>query len=239
VEYWEVFLSSGKCKLGQSSREDYISALRKHTGSWWQRPAKEISRADVIEVISQMEASGSTQSWRNSVKVYINRTYAYGIDHRILTGIDRSPAYGLSIGRTEEKKPEILNLDQLRTLFREAKRLEHPWYPVWALAIQTGLRNGELFALDWNDVDFVNREISINKSYNTRERRIKSTKAGYWRTMPISNELCEFLLDLKSQAGNRKEVLPRLPRWEKNGQAKKLQLQPAENLPARSGPERK
>ena len=214
VESWESYLKKENKDLSATTRTDYIAALRKHTEAWWKKPAKEIVRADVIEMMSQMKASKYTVSYINVMKVIINRAFTYGIDHRIVTGIDRSPSFGLSLGREEEKKPEILNIDQLRDLLQKAKSLSHDWYPVWSLAIQTGLRNGELYALLWDDVDLLNREITINKSYNCRIKKVKSTKAGYWRTIPISNELFGFLTELKKQSGNRKEVLPRLPRWD-------------------------
>lgn len=222
VESWELYLRREKKELSEHTRADYIAALRKHTESWWKRPAREIVRPDVIEVVGQMKASGYTVSYMNVVKVIINRAFTYGIDHRVISGVERSPAFGVSLGREEEKKPEILNIDQLRALLKCAHDLSHPWYPVWSLAIQTGLRNGELYALLWEDVDLLNREITINKSYNCRTRSIKSTKAGYWRTIPISDELLRFLTDLKNRSGNRPEVLPRLPRWEHGDQARRL-----------------
>lgn len=222
VESWEMYLRANRKELSVSTRADYISALRNHTEGWWNKPAREIARADVFEVVNQMKASGYTVSYMNVVKVIINRAFTYGLDHRIISGIERSPAHGVSLGREEEKKPEILNIDQLRDLLNKAKTLGHAWYPVWSLAIQTGLRNGELYALLWDDVDLLNREITINKSYNCRYKIVKSTKAGYWRTIPISDELFGFLKELKEQSGKRKEVLPRLPRWDHGDQARRL-----------------
>lgn len=222
VESWEAYLGSNRKELNETTRHDYIAALRKHTEGWWKRPAKEISRADVIEAINQMKAAGYTVSYMSVVKVIINRAFTYGMDHRIISGVERSPTFGVSLGREEEKKPEILNIDQLRDLLTKAKQLGHAWYPVWSLAIQTGLRNGELYALLWEDVDLLNREISINKSYNCRMRGVKSTKSGYCRTVPISDELFGFLKELKATAGSRPEVLPRLPRWDHGDQARRL-----------------
>lgn len=222
VESWETYLGANRKELTETTRADYVAALRKHTEVWWKRPAKEISRADVIEAINQMKASGYTVSYMNVVKVIINRAFTYGMDHRVISGVERSPTFGVSLGREEEKKPEILNIDQLRDLLSKAKRLKHDWYPVWSLAIQTGLRNGELYALLWDDVDLLSREITINKSYNCRIRKVKSTKSGYWRTVPISDELLGFLTELKAKAGGRTEVLPRLPRWDHGNQAKRL-----------------
>lgn len=39
--------------------------------------------------------------------------------------------------------------------------------------------------------------IRVSKSYNKVMGEIKSTKAGYWRNVPMSPELRSLLLDLK------------------------------------------
>jgi integrase len=180
-----------------------------------------------------MQADGYSKSHRKTVKVIVNRIFTYGIDFRIISGIDRSPAFGISLGREEEKMPEILNLDQIRLLMTEGQRLNDPWYTVWFLALTTGCRNGELYALLWSDVDFVNREIAITKSFNARKKIIKSTKGGYWRTVPISDELYKFLKELKATAGDRAEVLKKPPRWSHGEQANYLrEFCKSTNLPS-------
>jgi integrase len=92
------------------------------------------------------------------------------------------------------------------------------------MALLTGMRNGELHALEWSDVDFENSKISVNKSYNTRFKVVKSTKAGYWRTVPISSELRSLLAVLKvdSERIGRRQVLPRLTTWTLGFQAREL-----------------
>jgi integrase len=83
-------------------------------------------------------------------------------------------------------------------------------------------RNGELYALLWSDVDFDNRKMTVSKSYNPRTRSIKSTKSGKWRTIPISPELMTLVVKLKTESGDRPEVLPRLTGWRESRQAKVL-----------------
>lgn len=122
----------------------------------------------------------------------------------------------------QRKKPEILTLAEIRKLLSEAKALNHAWYPVWALAILTGMRSGELYALTWQDVDWENHSINVNKSYNGRLKAIKSTKAGYWRTVPISPELKVLLQEIKATANARETVLPRFWKWTKSQQAREL-----------------
>ncbi|WP_408098004.1 site-specific integrase [Peredibacter sp. HCB2-198] len=90
------------------------------------------------------------------------------------------------------------------------------------LAVLTGCRNGELYALTWDDVDFSSNTIRVSKSYNKRRNETKSTKAGYWRNIPINSDLKTLLLTLQSSGNGRKEVLPRLREWRHGYQAKVL-----------------
>jgi integrase len=100
--------------------------------------------------------------------------------------------------------------------------MQHPWYHHWAMALLTGMRSGELYALLWTDIDWENNALTVSKSYNNRFDVIKSTKAGYWRTVPISGELRSLLAEIKLQAGNRDGVLLRHTLWKKGMQAGEL-----------------
>jgi integrase len=54
------------------------------------------------------------------------------------------------------------------------------------MALLTGMRSGELYALLWTDIDRENNALTVSKSNDNRFNVVKSTKAGYWRTVPIS-----------------------------------------------------
>jgi integrase len=94
-------------------------------------------------------------------------------------------------------KPEQIIFSRVpRPLLERGNELQNEWYPIWAMALLTGMRNGELYALEWSDIDFENSLIRVSKSYNSRLKIVKSTKAGYWRNIPISSQLRELLLGL-------------------------------------------
>ena len=222
LEEWERCLKLDTAvKASLETRNDYIAAIYKHTHSWLKRPASEISVSDVREILNQMKAHSSSMSYQNKIKVIINKIFVFGIESGIVKGVDRSPAHGVRIGRIEVKKPEILTNTEIRKLLEEARNLNHPWYHVWALALLTGMRNGELYALNWSDIDWENRLLSITKSYNCKRRAVKSTKSDDWSAVPISSELSALLLELKN-SNTDKHILPRLPNWNKGGQAREL-----------------
>jgi len=83
------------------------------------------------------------------------------------------------------------------------------------------MRNGELYALRWEDVDFENETIKVERSFNFKIGEFKETKAGYWRTVPISSELRNLLFEMKSNSISE-YVLPRLELWRGGKQAKVL-----------------
>jgi len=225
VDEWELAMRNGhrlQRPVGATTATDYIASLRQYTPHWMTRPASEVTKADVLDVISFLTEEGRSNSRKRNVLIAINRAFAWGIDNGFLRGITASPATGIQVSREEERKPEILNLNEIRKLLEFARSYNHPWYPVWAAALLTGLRSGELFALQWSDVDWENKKVIVSKSYNGRLKVIKSTKAGYWREVPINTELELLLKDLRAKAIDAQFVLPRFQEWERGEAARVL-----------------
>lgn len=85
------------------------------------------------------------------------------------------------------------------------------------------MRNGELYALKWEDIDLDRSLITVQRAFNKRMNTFKSTKAGYWRTVPISSDLRLILLELRAKSKDE-FVLPRIVEWRKGLQAKCLKI---------------
>jgi integrase len=92
-------------------------------------------------------------------------------------------------------------------------------YPIWAMALLTGCRSGELYALEWSDIDFENKRLMIHKSFTKRYNSIGPTKGRYWREVPISGELDRLLRELKVSRGKERFVLPHYRDWTSGTQA--------------------
>lgn len=224
VDKWAAFVDSPYFmdrKYNTSTVTDYVSMMRTWTKDWLDKPAAEISRGDGREVLDSVLALGRTKAFQKRLKNTINMIFNWGIESKIIRGVTHSPVFGLKIVLKEDKKPEILKLEEIRQLLREARDRNHPWYPIWAVALLTGMRNGELFALKWSDVDLEKGLITVQRSYNKRTKEFKSTKAGHWRTVPVSKELSELLRNLKL---SQEFVLPKFQEWNQGQQAKTLKM---------------
>ncbi|HMN68674.1 MAG TPA: site-specific integrase [Bdellovibrionales bacterium] len=119
-----------------------------------------------------------------------------------------------------EVDQKVLTKTEVEIFLQEAKQTTHRFYPVWAMALMTGMRSGELFALKWTDIDFEGRTISVSRQW-TNKNGFGPTKTQRSRVVPISNALLKFLKELKIKSGNQSEfVLPQMPEWENGEQAR-------------------
>ncbi len=77
------------------------------------------------------------------------------------------------------------------------------------MALFTGMRSGELYALKWTDVDLDNGTNSVSKSWSSKNG-FTSTKNQKTRIVPISGEPSSFLKKLKPERSQEEFVLPHL-----------------------------
>lgn len=66
-------------------------------------------------------------------------------------------------------------------------------YYLYAMAVFTGMRQGELAGVTWADVDFINRRICVQRSFKN------PTKNGEIRYVPILDSLLPILLEWKDK----------------------------------------
>ena len=227
VDRWDSALRSGRDlgrKINESTIDNYIHGLKAHTRCWWKIPASQLTPADIRELYLRLNNEGHSRSMEQKMRSALNGIFTWAIENRIVEGMFQSPAKGVSlVRRKEEKMPEILTANEIRKLLECAKELNHPWYCIWAVAVFTGMRQGELHALEWTDLDFENKIIYVNKSYDTKTRSVKpTTKGGWWRHIDMNPELESLLLELRATANGRKRVLPRFKEWDRGSQAKVL-----------------
>ena len=234
IDRWETYQElypSGR--YVETTYRDYCSSLRKWTSSWLDKMASDINRGDGREMIRFMQEEGKNAKFCKGIKNAINTIYKWGIEEKLINGVHLTPVHDVDIERDrEEKMPEILTLEEIRALLRKAREQNHPWYPVWVGASLTGCRSGELQELRKSDLEIISREqafvqdklpidkrrygqIRVRRNWNARAKKIGPTKAGYWRTVPISGEFYRFLIhEIKIETLEpNTHVFPRFRDW--------------------------
>lgn len=205
-------------KMTEQTVRDTVSTLKNWTKRWLDTPAGELNRSDGKAVIKAAEDAELSKSHLNRIKGCINTVFEYGVQERVILGAKESPVFGVPISIPDEDKlPEILTVEEVQKLLSLAKRHNHTWYPVWALALTTGMRSSELYALRKANVLMSEGLIRVCESWNWLTGEAKSTKSMYWRNAPIPPALMPLIESLMKTEGPY--LLPRISEWEQGLQA--------------------
>ena len=214
--WWNDVKAGYLGRITERSARSYLSIINKWTRSWSDRPASELTRADGRKILIRMDKLDLSKAYQKKVKNITNKVFEWGVEFGHIQGNAISPFRGLLIEKGEERPPDILSIEEIKTFLSAAQAVGHKWYPVWSFAILTGMRSGELHALTWNQIDLEKNLILVDRAYDSNSKSVGSTKGRYWRTIPINDSLKKLILDLKSQSSvdGSDHVLPRFKSWD-------------------------
>lgn len=120
----------------------------------------------------------------------INAIFDFAIDNRV---IDYNPANKL---KAPQAAPSVQRRALTTTERQRIMEFEHRAQPSAMLMMLSGLRRGEVTALQWDDIDFTGNKISVTKSYNFKTKDFKPPKNGKARVVSVPQILIDYLKTL-------------------------------------------
>lgn len=106
----------------------------------------------------------------------VRRIFERAVEKGIIT---INPAKGM-VMKVPRVNQLVLNVEKADLLLTNAKITGHRFHPVWAFALMTGMRSGEMYALKWSDIDFVTGNISITRQWTSKDGGHVLTRLGEW-----------------------------------------------------------
>lgn len=205
-----------KRELHESTIYNAQKCLDAATREWDSRLINSISTEEIRDLI-MIGYSHRSVSHQKSLLKFIRQAFQYAVDRNDL---HRNPGPKISF-KIGDKIKKVLTEPQIRIVLEAAKRMDWSWYYHVAAAIYTGMRNGELYALTWDRVNLVERQILVNCSWSKKDG-FKETKSGDDRIVEIAPPLLVLLKELKLSTPDTHYVLPRLRKWDMGDQARQL-----------------
>lgn len=92
--------------------------------------------------------------------------------------------------RPKKVSANVLTPTEVEDYLDAAQRLDY--LPMFLLALTAGLRQGELIALKWSDLDVNERTLTISESRSVERRELVEYKGGN-RTVSLTEEIVELL----------------------------------------------
>lgn len=102
------------------------------------------------------------------------------------------------LSRQDAVRRKSMDSDQLRRLLTAGAPRPLDWMLLLLLS-RTGVRSGECIGLDWTDIDFTTRQITVARAVS---RGVESTpKSGHARVIDMSDQLAAALIPIRKDSG--------------------------------------
>jgi integrase len=180
-----------------STIEAYSDWLRIHIVDFFgPRPVGEISREDVREFSTALERKGLAPKSRANALGTLHSLIEFAIDEGWMVG--ENPVKRVAKPARAETDPDVqfLETEEIEALLRAVP--EDPLGRVMYLtAAMTGMRQGDLFALRWRDVDWTAQRIRVRRNFVRGEFGTPKSKRSS-RSVPLASRVATEL-ELLSQ----------------------------------------
>ena len=167
AEVADMWLEVKKQNIRASTHEQYRGHIENHlkpffTGIWITR----IGYDQVEQFLSHCYDEEMNIATTKKILVNLGAIMTYAVRKRL---IDYNPVRDIEKpkGQTnhdEEKDLKILEPSELIRLFDNAPDSKHK--TIFMVAGTTGLRQGEILGLKWTDIDWINGQVHVNRTYN-------------------------------------------------------------------------
>jgi integrase len=183
------------------------------------KPVATIGREDVRAVVEHLDdvVRAGTISWRTAVK-------AWGIVTKLFSDACESKSAALRLrgdnptagvrgpDRGEYKGKQWLYPSEVAALIAYeggdgAPGVPLRWRRLYALAAYLYLRPGELAALEWKDVQLEHGYVHVHQALDIRTGRVKPTKTGITRKVPIRPTLRPLLVAMSKEMNAKGRVV--------------------------------
>lgn len=168
IDYW--YQNCAKPKIRPTTQQKYENWIYHHlTPALGSIPLNKLTAGELQSFFNELRQTGrinhvkqfgqemSPQSVRSCYtlcRTMLNRAVEDGL-------LSTNPAQGCKLPPQKAKEMQVLTQEEMQRFLIQAK--EDGFYELFLLELTTGLRRGEILALQWNDLDFTTGELQINK----------------------------------------------------------------------------
>ncbi len=184
VEAVEKYLTSHSIR--KATHRDEACILRILSKRWNSKTLEEISKQEITSLKDELIAHNKAASTINHYLNALSQLYQVAINEwglklsNPIAGIKRIPEPSGRMKRLPKEAEQLLLEECQRKGYNQLNHLI-------TLAIETGMRQGEILSMRWEDVDLANRRVLL-----------RQTKNGDSRQVPLTTRAKETLMQLKN-----------------------------------------
>jgi integrase len=149
--------------------------LRREVGSaWGSRSIHEISKRDVIDVVSAIEQRGAPAAANKALKS-IKTFFRWCVGRAVL---DRSPADDVPLPAKQVRRDRVLSDGELAQVLLTAREIGGPYGDIVEVLALTGQRREEVARCTWDEIDLKTRtwNLSSVRTKNAKPHEVHLSK---------------------------------------------------------------
>lgn len=206
-DWYEIWIETF-CKIGvkPSTYENHKNAFRIYIlPVIGKTKLAELSVSQCMAVISGAEKHNLSPQTIKNIKVSLQTCLQKAVDEGILSS---NPAKKVKLPKHLPTEMKTLSASEVATLLETAKECD--MYEFYYLLVTTGIRKGEILALEWSDFNPDNNTISINKTLSrVNGKYVPSAPktASSSRLIKISDKCTQILLELNAKSNSDCKIM--------------------------------
>ncbi|OGF82911.1 hypothetical protein A2924_00590 [Candidatus Giovannonibacteria bacterium RIFCSPLOWO2_01_FULL_44_16] len=191
---WKWFNSHVRANLKQSGIENTKIILRAHLIPFFGNvPIGKINTMKIDEFKAKKINEHLANKSVNNYLTILNTCLKAAQEGLGLTTLPR-----VKLLKTPPQTYDFLTIDESNNLLANLSGMARE---IVLTAIRTGLRKGELKALRWQDIDWVNRRLVVRHSWCRYTKGLTSPKSNKFRYVPLTDDVYFMLKDRKQETG--------------------------------------
>ena len=159
------------------------------------RKLKDIVKGDFQKVYDSMTIRGLSPGTVHTLHSVTRAVVTWALEKKLLS---EDILRKVKLPKIPKVKPEYLNYEEMQAFFDEAPNY---WYGnAFKFQLVTGLRNQELMALMWEDIDFEDGNVQIRRAciWKNAFKGFKGPKNGEERTIALDTPAINLLKRVKA-----------------------------------------
>jgi integrase len=175
--------------------------------TWWRTEIGDYTLANVTpalivehrdKLFNESADDGSKKRTASTVNRYLAAlSHAFSVAVNEWGWLEDSPTRKVSKYKEPRGRVRFLSDDERNSLLKACRESTHPHlYKIVLLALATGMRQGEIVGLSWNNIDSKRKKIILH-----------DTKNGERRVIPITNHTEKILKEIKATRNRDTDLL--------------------------------
>jgi integrase len=194
ADKWLESYAKAACKF--STLQSYEGMLKAHIKPvLGHKRLDEIKRSDVKQLLYAKTNEGLSAGTVRNIKACLGSILSHAFEDELIPGNPAARTGKLIRKKDRREDVNPFTAEEAATFLEACQKHQPRFYPFFLCALRTGMRLGELLALEWGDIDFQGGFIEVRRSLV--RGRIGTPKSGKGRRVDMSRQLAATLKALR------------------------------------------